>query len=152
MIKKQIISVQRRNKIPIKKKKKKKVCLLKFRKWWSSWSQKAVTFSSAIRCCAHQHSSPAHILWTLFNCSHCCENWHCTYLITPHLSCSRELSLSVLGFSAAPKRDACEDWVNHSETIPSVYPVKWEFPLHGATLDQPWESCNQLSGGFYKVP
>ena len=44
--------MQRRKKIPIKKKKKKKVCLLKFRKWWSSWSQKAVTFSSAIRCCA----------------------------------------------------------------------------------------------------
>ena len=148
---KQRISVQRRKKIPIKKKKKKGL-FVKVQEMVIQLESESRNFQLCHSLLCHQHSSPAHILWTLFNCSHCCENWHCTYLITPHLSCSRELSLSVPGFSAAPKRDACEDWVNHSETIPSVYPVKWEFPLHGATLDQPWESCNQLSGGFYKVP
>lgn len=52
---------------------------------------------------------PAHTLWTLANCSHYCGNWHCTYLITPHFSRSREPSPSIPGFSAAPKRDASEN-------------------------------------------
>ena len=128
---------------------KKKVYLLKFRRCWSSWSQKAWTFSSAIRGCAQQHSSQltpsgpsltaviAAVTGTAYTRSHLTS-------AAPG-SCHCPSRASLLPPREMPLR-------TESIILKRPDPLKWEFSLHGATHGQPWESCNQLSGGFCKVP
>ena len=113
---------------------KKKVYLLKFRRCWSSWSQKAWTFSSAIRGCAQQHSSQltpsgpslTAVIAAVTGTAH--TRSHLTSAAPGSCHCPSRASL--LPPRETPLR-------TESIILKRPDPLKWEFSLHGQPLANP---------------